>query len=60
MDRDLSGQRVVGHTGGFPGICSFLYMYLESGHTVVVLSNSDDGCVLFLEYLGDHSLQGVE
>ena len=54
MDRLVAGQRVVGHTGGCPGVCSFLYMYPESGYTIVVLSNIDDGCIPALRYLGEH------
>ncbi|PKO11596.1 MAG: hypothetical protein CVU39_28510 [Chloroflexi bacterium HGW-Chloroflexi-10] len=51
MDQIVGGQRAVGHTGGAPGICSFLHMYPESGYTVTVLSNSDNGCFLILDYL---------
>jgi CubicO group peptidase (beta-lactamase class C family) len=57
MDRIVAGQHVIGHTGGAPGICSFLYMYPESGYTVVVLSNSDNGCVLVLDFLKDNALK---
>ena len=41
----------IGHTGGAPGICSFMSVYPESGHTVVVLSNSDEDCRQVLDYL---------
>jgi CubicO group peptidase (beta-lactamase class C family) len=37
----LRDDRIVGHGGGFPGISAKLDMYLESGYTVVVLSNYD-------------------
>jgi CubicO group peptidase (beta-lactamase class C family) len=37
-----SGDRVVGHNGGFPGISSVLQMHLGSGFTVAVLSNYDN------------------
>ena len=57
MDRVDAGQRVVGHTGGAPGVCSFLSMYLDTGYTAVVLSNSDSGCVPVLEYLREHPLE---
>ena len=56
FDRDQAGHRVVGHTGGAPGVCSFMDMYPETGHTVVVLSNSDGDCAAVLEYLADHPL----
>jgi CubicO group peptidase (beta-lactamase class C family) len=35
--------RVVGHSGGFPGISSVLDVYLEMRWTIVVLSNVDGG-----------------
>jgi D-alanyl-D-alanine carboxypeptidase len=57
MDRLVAGERVVGHTGGCPGVCSFLYMYPETGYTIIVLSNVDDGCIPALRYLGDHPLE---
>jgi D-alanyl-D-alanine carboxypeptidase len=56
FDRVQSGQRVVGHTGGAPGVCAFLDMYPESGYTVVVLSNADHDCSSVMEYLADHPL----
>lgn len=39
---DALGRR-VGHSGGFSGISSVLDIYPDTGWTVVVLSNSDDG-----------------
>jgi CubicO group peptidase (beta-lactamase class C family) len=39
---DALGRR-VGHSGGFNGISSVLDIYLDSGWTVVVLSNVDGG-----------------
>jgi CubicO group peptidase (beta-lactamase class C family) len=35
------GTRIVGHSGGFPGINSDLSMYLDKGYTVAVMSNYD-------------------
>jgi CubicO group peptidase (beta-lactamase class C family) len=35
------GTRIVGHSGGFPGINSRLDMYLEMGLSVAIMSNYD-------------------
>jgi CubicO group peptidase (beta-lactamase class C family) len=40
-DRRVDGQRIVGHGGGFAGINANLDMYLDSGYSVVVMSNYD-------------------
>ena len=37
----VEGQRVVGHSGGFPGISTQMDMFLDSGYTTIVLSNFD-------------------
>jgi CubicO group peptidase (beta-lactamase class C family) len=37
------GNRVVGHSGGFPGINSDLKIYVDNGYTVAVMSNYDRG-----------------
>jgi CubicO group peptidase (beta-lactamase class C family) len=42
VGRDALG-RTVGHSGGFSGISSVLDIYLDTGWTVVVLSNVDGG-----------------
>ena len=42
VGRDALGRR-VGHSGGFSGISSVLDIYLDTGWTVVVLSNTDGG-----------------
>jgi CubicO group peptidase (beta-lactamase class C family) len=42
VGRDALG-RTAGHSGGFSGISSVLDIYLDSGWTVVVLSNLDGG-----------------
>jgi CubicO group peptidase (beta-lactamase class C family) len=51
FDRIQAGERVVGHGGGAPGVCSSLAIYPDSGYTVVVLSNSDRDCIAVLELL---------
>jgi CubicO group peptidase (beta-lactamase class C family) len=40
-DKNINGDRIVGHTGGFPGVNARLAMHLNSGYTVVVLANRD-------------------
>jgi len=37
------GGKVVGHSGGFPGLNSELDIYVDSGYIVAVLSNYDNG-----------------
>jgi CubicO group peptidase (beta-lactamase class C family) len=39
----VNGERIVGHSGGALGANAFFDMYLDSGYTVVVLSNYDRG-----------------
>jgi D-alanyl-D-alanine carboxypeptidase len=39
--RELNGDKIVGHSGGFLGISSRMDVYLKSGWTVIVLSNYD-------------------
>jgi len=41
--------RLVGHSGGFPGICSQLDMDLQDDYVVVVLSNYSEGCGPMME-----------
>jgi len=36
---------VVGHNGGFPGVSAHYETYLDTGYTVVVLSNFDDAAL---------------
>ncbi len=54
FDRIIQGQRVVGHGGGAPGVCTFMDMFPDTGYTVIVLSNTDLGCFPVLEFLGQH------
>jgi CubicO group peptidase (beta-lactamase class C family) len=36
-----NGQRIIGHSGGAPGISAILDMYFDSGYTVAVMGNYD-------------------
>jgi hypothetical protein len=45
--------RVVGHTGGFPGISAVLRMDLDNGDTAAVLANLDGASAPVEEALTD-------
>lgn len=51
FDRTIQGYEVVGHGGGFPGICSIFSIFTELDYTVVVLSNSDYDCLEVDDYI---------
>ena len=51
FDRAVQGYRIVGHGGGFPGICSIFGMNLDLGYTTIVLSNSDHDCLAAYEFI---------
>lgn len=42
-DQKVRGQRIVGHAGAAPGWSGQLDIYWESGYTVVVLANREQG-----------------
>lgn len=46
-----NGHRLVGHSGGFSGINSYLDMYVDLGYTVAVLSNRDMGAAEVREFI---------
>jgi CubicO group peptidase (beta-lactamase class C family) len=50
--------RVVGHGGDFAGISAQLSMYLDSGHTVAVLSNYDGAAPLVADKARELIVQG--
>ncbi len=37
----VNGHRIVGHSGGAPGISAQFDLYLDLGYTAVVLANYD-------------------
>jgi len=49
MNRGGQGQRIVGHGGGAPGVCSMLNIFLDLGYTTVVLTNGDEDCLAAYE-----------
>jgi len=50
--------RVVGHGGNFAGISAQLSMYLDSGHTVAILSNYDGAASLLADKARELIVQG--
>ncbi len=50
--------RVVGHGGDFAGISAQLSMYLDSGHTVAILSNYDSAAPLVADKARELIVQG--
>ena len=40
-----NGHRIVGHSGGAPGINATLRMFMDPGYTVAIMSNYDDGMI---------------
>jgi len=41
--KEFFGQRYVGHSGGADGVEAFFYRFIDSGYTVIVLSNYHNG-----------------
>jgi CubicO group peptidase (beta-lactamase class C family) len=50
--------RFVGHSGGFPGICSELDMDMQDHYVIVVLSNYSEGCGPVIEKARSLILRG--
>jgi hypothetical protein len=57
FDNQVGDQRMVGHTGGFPGICDLMEIYPEEKLTVILLSNIDGGCIELLQRLREQPLR---
>ncbi|GEM_PF-120954 len=56
----VKGQRVVGHGGGFPGASTQLEMYLDTGYTVVVLTNADTLGMVAVAIKAQEMLAGMQ
>lgn len=41
VHQKLGSENVFGHGGDYEGVCTDFGMYLKSGHTVIILSNTD-------------------
>jgi len=57
LDKRMVGQRTVGHGGNAPGVCNLFDMYLDLDYTLIVLSNSDEGCLRIREFIAENPLQ---
>ncbi len=55
-----NAKRVIGHSGGFPGISSNLAIFLDSGYTAVVMSNYSGGSGPVVRKIEDLLTAGVE
>lgn len=42
-DLQTNGQRMVGHSGGFPGVSASFRIFMKNGYVVIILSNYDEG-----------------
>jgi CubicO group peptidase (beta-lactamase class C family) len=51
FDQIWKDQRVVSDSGVFPGVCSYIGMYLDTDYTLIILSNTDEGCYSALEFI---------
>ncbi|MFN2513733.1 MAG: serine hydrolase domain-containing protein [Pyrinomonadaceae bacterium] len=40
-DQRVNGHRIIGHSGGYPGVSAMFQMYLDQGFTTIVLGNYD-------------------
>lgn len=50
VHQKLGNEMIFGHGGDYEGVCTDFGMYLNSGHTVIVLSNMDPP---FAHFIGD-------
>jgi len=41
ISSEINGRKVIGHSGGFLGINSQLDIHLDTGYTIIVMSNYD-------------------
>lgn len=49
IENRINGVRFVGHGGGAPGVSANLDIYTDTGYTVAIMSNSDNGARLVNE-----------
>ena len=58
MDKVIAGQRVLGQGGNAPGVCNLLEIYPDLGTVVIILSNTDSGCLRVRDYMLENPIQG--
>jgi D-alanyl-D-alanine carboxypeptidase len=57
LDETLRGRRIVSQGGNAPGVCNFMDLYIDLGYTVIVLSNTDMGCLAVMEFFMENPLE---
>ncbi|HNS51577.1 MAG TPA: serine hydrolase domain-containing protein [Anaerolineae bacterium] len=60
MNRGSETQRIVGHGGGAPGVCSMLNVFLDQRYTTVILTNGDEDCLAAYEMVKEALLPETE
>lgn len=50
---EKGNARVIGHTGGFPGISAVFEMHVDAGFTVIVLSNCDQAALTVAQKINE-------
>jgi len=60
MDKVIAGQRVLGQGGNAPGVCNLMEIYPDLETVLIILSNTDSGCLRVREYLLANPIQGED
>lgn len=50
-DQRVNGHRIIGHSGGYPGVSAMFQMYVDQGYTVIVLGNYDEAAQMVAKRL---------
>ena len=60
MDKVIAGQRVLGQGGNAPGVCNLMEIYPDLETVLIILSNTDSGCLRVREYMLANPIQGED
>jgi CubicO group peptidase (beta-lactamase class C family) len=50
-DQRVNGHRIIGHSGGYPGVSAMFQMYVDQGFTAIVLGNYDEAAQMVAKRL---------